>query len=259
LYVGARKVKANAYSNMTLVMIGSLIVWFAFYGFSCGSTFGLSGVGETALAHHAAKIAFTITLGAAAGAITSLALSRLLALKDKFNTYDMYNGAIAGLVATASGAGMMEEYAGACFGIVAGILYVVFARILERAGLDDGLRTVTVHLISGFWGMIATGLWARESDIVRAYPFLIPRRGLIRYGIFYGGGAQLFGLNILISVCIGVWSFVLTLITLWVIDRFGALRLTELEQEHGADGEVAITDEARKHVEGIDAPVQGSL
>jgi Amt family ammonium transporter len=251
IFLGARKGGKNTYSNMTLVLLGGLLTWFSYYGFTAGSTYGLSGVDSESLAQHASKICFTVTLAASGGGIAAMILSRILAPKQAFDNFDILNGIFSGLVASASGAGVYDEYAGFLIGLVAGAVYIIISRVVEVVGLDDGLRTVSIHLMSGWIGMIGTSLWAREHDIMRAFPVLSKRDGYlpIRYGIFYGGGAQLFGINLLASVAVSAWSFGLVLLTLFVVNKLGYLQLTEAQQEQGTDVEPAVTEEAGKVLE----------
>jgi len=245
IYLGNRKSAKNSNSNMTLVLLGGLLTWFSYYGFTAGATWGLSGPDTASLAQTAGKICFTVTLAAGGGGLSALFLSRLLAPKSHFNNYELLNGIFAGLVAVASGAGTYDEYAGFLIGVVAGAVYVLFNIIVSAVGLDDGLRAVSIHLLPGWVGMIGTGLWARKGDLLRAYPFMAQGEGYlpIKYGIFYGGGAQLFAIQLLVSLAVTVWSFCFVLLTLYIVNYFGLLFLTEAQQEQGTDSEPAITEE----------------
>jgi Amt family ammonium transporter len=251
IYLGKRKSGKNTFSNMTLVLIGGLLTWFSYYGFTAGSTMALSGMDGTSLGQHAAKICFTVTLAASGGGLSALILSRLLAPKSAFNNYELLNGIFAGLVAVASGAGTYDEYAGFLIGLVAGAVYIIFNIVTDAIDLDDGHRTISVHLLPGWIGMIGTGLWARRADILRAFPFMANTPGYqpIKYGIFYGGGAQLFAINLLVSLAVTVWSFFFVLVTLVIVNYFGLLFLSDAQREHGTDIEPAITEETSRLLE----------
>lgn len=259
VYLGGRKATATGPSNLTQVLFGALLTWFSFYGFTAGSTQALSGNGDMAQAALASKITFTVTLAASGGAIGALILSKVTAPSAAFNVFDIVNGLIAGLVSIAAGAGLMEVYGGFLIGFVAGALYVILSRVVEAMGLDDGVRTVSVHFVGGAWGTLAAGLWARREDVLRAYPMLAERK--VRYGIFYGGGAQLFGLNVLAVVAITAWAFIVTYLTLLVLDKVGVLRLSERRAEKGADATPAVVAEAglveaeKKEVEELETRV----
>ena len=79
-------------SNPLLVLLGTFFLWFGWYGFNGGSTFGLSGGNDVI----AARCCITTTCAAAAGGLTALLVGNLVAKKNDLPL--MCNGILGGLV-----------------------------------------------------------------------------------------------------------------------------------------------------------------
>jgi Amt family ammonium transporter len=91
------------------------------------------------------------------------ALSAMLMLWFKQMRPDptlLCNGLLAGLVAISAGCGFVETWAAIVIGAVAGSLVVIGVLFFERYGLDDPVGVISVHGLSGLWGLIAVGLFA---------------------------------------------------------------------------------------------------
>ena len=66
-------------------------------------------------------------------------------------------------------AGSVELWAGIVIGIVAGWIYVSGSMILVRCKIDDVVMGVPVHLFSGMWSLLATGLLSSPSAMKEAF------------------------------------------------------------------------------------------
>ena len=81
--------------NSSLIVLGTFLLWFGWYGFNPGSTLGIYTFG-----HVAAKTAVTTTLSAASGAVANLWFQYNLPGSGR-HVYDLEatcNGALSGLV-----------------------------------------------------------------------------------------------------------------------------------------------------------------
>ena len=89
--------------------------------------------------------------------------------------------------------------------------------------MDDSLDVFGVHGVAGIWGAIATGLWATS---------MVP--GNETNGLFYGNAAQI-GIQIKAVLFTVVWSGVISLILLKLIDMTIGLRSESRDERVGLD------------------------
>ncbi|GKZ01253.1 ammonium transporter Amt3 [Mayamaea pseudoterrestris] len=157
-------------SSMSLQMLGTLILWFGWYGFNCGSALPNSGPNAHVIA---ALAGVNTTLSAGAAGITALFLNLCILERMTGESYfDLkmaMNGSLAGLVAVTSGCGVMEPWGAVITGIVAGTVYLAGSKGLVRLRLDDAVDAIPVHMLGGMWGVIACGLFASPRWVKEAY------------------------------------------------------------------------------------------
>ncbi len=135
----------------------------------------------------------------------------------------MASGAVAGLVAITPAAGYVGPVSSVIIGAVAGVVCYLAVLAKGPLGYDDSLDVVGVHAVGGIWGALATGLFASKA---------INAAG--NDGLFFGNAAQL-GTQLL-AVCVTiVYSFVVSLIILYVIKAVMGLRVSEEEEVSGVD------------------------
>ena len=77
--------------NVSMQAIGTLILWFGWYGFNCGSTLAASGAMELA-----SKVAVNTTLAAASGGIVMASLEKYIT--ETWCVPSTLNGVLGGLV-----------------------------------------------------------------------------------------------------------------------------------------------------------------
>mmetsp|Transcript_126556 Transcript_126556/g.219271 ORF Transcript_126556/g.219271 Transcript_126556/m.219271 type:complete len:448 (-) Transcript_126556:556-1899(-) len=219
----AARDKAFAPHNHTLVAMGTLILWLGWYGFNAGSTLALSG-GFHAVS---AKVCVTTTMAAAAGGWAALILARIF--KKFWDADSMMNGVLAGLVGITAGCSTLEPWAAALSGFIAGIIYYGWCALLRKIKVDDVLGASAVHGAAGIWGVIAVGLFATPGNMAAAYA----DTGV--HGLFYGGGGEQLGVQVLGCVAIIAWVAVTSGIMFGVMKVAGILRVSEAEEVMGLD------------------------
>ena len=69
----------------------------------------------------------------------------------------MCNGMLAGLVAITAPCAFVDSWAAVLIGGIAGVLVVLSVFFWERRGIDDPVGAISVHGVNGLWGVISLG------------------------------------------------------------------------------------------------------
>jgi Amt family ammonium transporter len=196
--------------NIPMTLLGAGLLWFGWFGFNAGSALAADGI---------AANAFLVTnTAAAAGALAWLAGSWV---HGKPSSLGFVSGGIAGLVAITPAAGYVGVPASLAIGAVAGLLCYGCMLLRLRVGLDESLDAWAIHGMGGFWGAIATGIFA--STAINRYP-----------GLLEGSTTQ-FVANTT-AACVSVaFAFGVTFAIAWIVKRTMGLRVTEEEEYVGLD------------------------
>jgi Amt family ammonium transporter len=134
------------------------------------------------------------------------------------------SGAVAGLVAITPCAGFVGGMAPIYIGFAAGIVCYLALSLKTKFGFDDSLDVIAVHLVGGILGSILLGVFADTS--VNSLGF---------DGAFFGGGADLLVDQIVAVVATLAFSFVLSWLIAFGIDRTIGLRLAAEDEMVGLD------------------------
>ncbi len=199
--------------NLTLVMLGAGLLWFGWYGFNAGSALG---------ANHAAAVVFvTTTCAAAAGSIGWLLLERFR--DGHATTLGAASGMVAGLVAITPSGGSVSPLGALVLGLLAGVVCALAVGLKYRYGYDDSLDVVGVHLVGGLVGTIGIGLLA-TADAPTAVD-----------GLLYGGGVDQLGRQLLGSVSVFAYAFVVSGVIALAVHRLMGFRIDEEHEVSGID------------------------
>jgi len=147
--------------NLPLIVLGTFILWFGWYGFNCGSTLGLS---STSTGQMAAVVAMNTTIAASLGGLTVLVLR--LIIYRKYDVGGMCNGILAGLVSITAGCGNVESGSALVIGIIGGIIFQLTSMLLKMVKVDDPIDAFAVHGAAGAWGVLAACIfdWGKGFD-----------------------------------------------------------------------------------------------
>ncbi|PZO39461.1 MAG: ammonium transporter [Pseudanabaena frigida] len=192
--------------NLGYATIGTMILWFGWYGFNGGSALSLSNPGLISL------VVVNTTIAASAGA-----MSAFIYIYFRFRQWHLFcglNGSLAGLVAITAGCAYVMPWAAALIGFVAGILVLVVVDIIEWFEIDDPVGAFAVHGSCGMMGTIAVGLFG--------YPALTINK---KAGLLLGGGFDLLGVQLGGVAAIASFTVVFAFLMFGSLKAFGLLRV----------------------------------
>lgn len=202
--------------NLGYATIGTMILWFGWYGFNCGSTLSLDNPGLVGL------IAVNTTIAAATGAV-----SALLYIYFRIRQWHLFcglNGSLAGLVGVTAGCAYVMPWAAALIGLVAGVLVLVVVDVIEWFEIDDPVGAFAVHGACGMLGVIAVGLFG--------HPALTMNQ---KAGLFLGGGFDLLGVQLGGEAAIVIFVVIFSFIMFGSLKALGMLRVNEEADLVGID------------------------
>jgi Amt family ammonium transporter len=134
--------------NVPNVALGTFILWFGWYGFNCGSTLYMEGVGSAA---SAALVAVNTTLAAASGGVSAMFLRRFALPPKAWNVTYVCGGILGGLVSITAGCGNIHPRATILVGLIGGGVYCGASELLQKLKIDDPVEAFPVHGACGIW------------------------------------------------------------------------------------------------------------
>ena len=197
------EVNAIQGSNMPLATLGMFILWFGWFGFNGGSELKLSNIDE---ANAVAQVFVNTNMAAAGGLIAALIVARLL-----FGKADLtmaLNGALAGLVSITAEPLSGTNVESMLIGAVGGVIVVLSIVGLDKIRIDDPVGAISVHGTCGIWGLLAVLITSDDATL----------------------SGQLTGLGAILG-----FTFVAALVVWFVIKIVMGIRLTDEDQQVGAD------------------------
>ncbi|KAK8208076.1 hypothetical protein M8818_004114, partial [Zalaria obscura] len=210
----------NKPHNTTLVFLGTVLIWFGWFGFNGGSALNAS--------MRAMVAAFNTNTAASTGAI-GWVLVDMIRTKGRFSVVGACEGVIAGLVGITPAAGYVSVWLAAVIGFLTAVGCALLQDINEWIGIDDGLYVFKLHGIGGMLGSFWTGIFADQAvsalDGVSLYP-----------GGINGNGIQV-GKQFAEITAISAYSFVVSCILLLILKYipFMHLRVSDEAEMKGLD------------------------
>jgi len=199
--------------NLTMTLLGAALLWFGWFGFNGGSAIASGSL---------ATSAFVVTHISTAAAALSWMIAEW-AYRGSPTVLGVASGAVAGLVAITPASGFVGPVSAIIIGLIAGVACYLAINLKSKLGYDDSLDVVGVHGVGGTWGALATGLFASKA---------INAAG--NDGLFFGN-PSLIGIQALSVVSAWIYSFVVTLIILKILDWTMGLRVSEEHEISGLD------------------------
>ncbi|TVY83999.1 Ammonium transporter MEP3 [Lachnellula suecica] len=141
--------------NVSLITLGTILLWFGWLGFNGGSAFGAN--------LRAVMACWNSCLAAMFGAITWCLLDYRLA--RKWSMVGWCSGCISGLVAATPASGFIPPWAAVILGITTGIISNFATKIKFWIRIDDSMDVFAEHGIAGMVGLIFNALFAADYII----------------------------------------------------------------------------------------------
>ena len=200
--------------SLPLVLLGAGLLWFGWFGFNAGSALGANGI---------AGLAFINTQVATAGALLGWIVTEKI--RDGHpSSLGAASGAVAGLVAITPACAFVAPWAAVVIGFLAGSICALAVGLKYKFGYDDALDVVGVHLVGGIVGSLAIGFFGSSA---------VNSVGLD--GLFYGGGTALLAKQALGVGLVMAYSFVMTLIIGFLIEKTIGFRVKSENELAGVD------------------------
>jgi Amt family ammonium transporter len=201
--------------SIPFAIIGVFILLVGWFGFNPGS--------ELAADSAVTPVAVTTVLAGAAGAVVAMLITWIR--NGKPDPAMAGNGLLAGLVSITAGCGAVYNWSAVLIGLIGGIIVVFAVEFIEKVlKVDDPVGAVAVHGICGAWGVIAVGLFA-ATDL----------EGFWKKGLFYGGGFDQLGPQIVGVLAIAAFVAVTMGLIFLAIKSTIGLRVSEQEEIEGLD------------------------
>ena len=190
-------------ANLPLATLGTFILWMGWFGFNGGSQLAMGSIGDVA---DISRIFANTNAAAAGGALVALALTQVF--YGKVDLTMVLNGALAGLVSITAEPLTPTLGAATLIGGVGGAIVVFAVPFLDKIKIDDVVGAIPVHLMAGIWGTLAVPLTNGDASFV----------------------TQLTSILI-----VGAFTFLVSLIVWFAIDKIMGIRVSEEDELAGLD------------------------
>ena len=202
-------------ASVKLMILGSALLWFGWFGFNGGSQLAADGIAANAL--------LVTNVAAACGGLAWL-LIEWFTTNSKPTLIGSASGVVSGLVGITPAAGYVDVSGALFIGIGSGVVgYFGVVKLKKWLGYDDTLDVFGIHGLVGAFGAIATGIFANP----------LVNEG--NAGLLYGNPDQVW-IQIQSVFFVSVFSAVATFIIYKIISLvFGTGRVSEEVEKDGMD------------------------
>ncbi|KAH9887864.1 ammonium transporter AmtB-like domain-containing protein [Xylariomycetidae sp. FL2044] len=204
--------------NPFLVGLGTVFIWFGWYAFNGASTANLS--------IRSVYVVVNTNLAACGGGLGWQLLEHLHS--GKFSILGFCSGIISGLVGITPAAGYVPVYTAPAVGALtaAAAFYVVRHKHALAPAVDEGLDIFAIHGVGGVVGDVLTGFFA-----ARWVPALDGVSGDAYAGGWWERHWAQMGYQLAAAATCAAWSFVVSCVLLFVINRIPGLHLRVREED----------------------------
>ncbi|KAJ9644506.1 hypothetical protein H2201_000281 [Coniosporium apollinis] len=202
--------------NPFLVGLGTVFIWFGWFAFNGASTANLS--------IRSIYVVVNTNLAACGGGIAWVLLEYCYV--KKFSIVGFCSGIISGLVGITPAAGYVPVYVAALVGALTSCCSFFTVKYKYLIGIDEGLDIFGIHGVGGFVGDILTGFFAASF-----VPALDGVSGTNYAGGWWNRNWVQMGYQLAAATTCAVWSFTISCILLFLINRIPGMHLRESEED----------------------------
>lgn len=199
--------------NVSLITIGTVLLWFGWLAFNGGSAFGAN--------LRAAMACWNTNLTAITSAATWCLLDFRLA--KKWSMVGFCSGLISGLVAATPASGFLPPHASVLLGVMSGLICNYATKFKNFVRIDDTMDVFAEHGVAGMVGLIFNGLFAAD------YIIALDGVNQVTGGWLNKNWIQL-GKQVAFIVACSAYTWVVTLIICYAINAIPGLQLRASEE-----------------------------
>lgn len=215
IFLGKRKSQKTKPARITYVLLGTGLLWFGWFGFNAGSAVGANGLAAQALG--------TTSVAAAAASMGWVFIDKILG--HKLSAMGACIGAVVGLVAITPATGFVTIPSALAIGLIASIISNLVVSKFPKGKVDDALDVFSCHGVGGMVGMLLTGIFASKS----VNSIVGDKQGLIY------GDSTLFFIQLKALIFVSFFSFSVSFLLFYVVNKIIPLRVSEDKEELGLD------------------------
>ena len=200
-------------ASVKLMILGSALLWFGWFGFNGGSQLAADGIAANAL--------LVTNVAAACGGLAWL-LIEWFSTNSKPTLIGSASGVVSGLVGITPAAGYVDVSGALFIGLGSGLVgYFGVVKLKKWLGYDDTLDVFGIHGLVGAFGAIATGIFANP----------VINEG--NAGLLYGNPGQVL-IQVQSVIYVSLYSAFATFIIYKIISLlFGTGRISEEVEKDG--------------------------
>lgn len=228
--VGRKKFAHHKPHSPLLMCLGTALIWFGWFAFNGASTANLS--------LRSIYVVVNTNLAGCGGGIGWVLIDYLY--KKKFSLIGFCSGIIAGLVGITPAAGYVPVYVASLIGFLTSTCCYYAVKYKHILSVDDGLDIFALHGVGGYVGDLLTGIFADNF-----VPALDGVSGNSYAGGWWNRNFRQLGLQFAGATTAAAWSFVVSCILLFIINKIPGLHLRASE-----DSEIRGLD--IKYLEDVD-------
>lgn len=205
--------RTHEYSNIPLIVIGTGLLWFGWFGFNAGSALACNSVAVNAVA--------TTNTAAAAAMVSWVLLDALLG--KKISAIGACVGAVVGLVAITPACGFVNIGESIAIGSLSAIVSNFAVHYSNKSSLDDTLDVFPCHGVGGIMGTIFTGIFAADYGT-----------GITDLGLAHGQ-TKTFINEIIALFSVAIYAFFASYALYYITNKIKPIRVSQKDEEMGLD------------------------